>query len=575
MSTTPSTTAKTTQYTGHVIDGALITADAIPLYEHDPKLRAWAAWVYPPTHVAGASAVLSGAQTENQSVAEAPTAHTGTALSAFVADYYHRVHILPASLDLGNVSGAVNRTIGVWNTHFVDNRLSSIGQQNAEGLRLTPPKPAPTVYGPLEYRIHDLRIFENGPPQQAAEYAFNFATEVRRLVVSLRRILLFDFGPNWTRPVIERLEWLTDVMNARANVEQRVRLRAQPRRSYEYRILTRDNHERIRLHNRLLAWQSRNYALPVWPDATILTQPLAAGVSQIPIATSGRDYTANHMAVLMHGPKSEIMEIQALTADGLTIKKPTRSAWPIGARIAPVCVANINNPLSLAGITDSIARLRPRFDLQDSPALTPASPVMTYRQYPVLTTRPNWQGAISERYARKLIETDFQVGKPWVTDAAEQPIYTRQHRWLLKTRAEVIDFRGWLAACAGRLNPFWMPSFVDDVEPVRDLDSNAVIIDVAHSDYVMAANIDGRRDVLIAASDGRRWCRRIKSWQTATEDFERMVIDAPLGIMLKKEQTQISFMRLARLDSDAAEIAYITDEAAQVRLNVRSLKAAA
>ena len=566
--------ATASAHTGYLIDGALITDDAIPLYEHDPKLRSYVL-VYPPTHAAAASHVRFGSSTYTQPVDEFPTAHTGAVIHGFVRDYYHRVHIIPATLNLGNVTAASRREIDVWNAHLVDNRLASIGQKNTEGLRLTPPKVAPTVYGALEYRVHNLNVFQQGTPSQAAEYTFNFATEIRRLTVTLRRILLFPFSPNWTRPVIERLTWLTDVMASRANVEQRARLRAQPRRSYEYRILTRDNNERIRLHNRLLAWQGRSYALPVWPDATTLTQPLAAGVRQIPVATSGRDYAVNNMAVLIYKSKSEIMEIEALTTDGLTTKKPTRSAWPIGARIAPIRTARINSPLSLAGITDSIVRLRPQFELEDPPPLAPSTAIMTYRNRPVLTTRPNWQGGISERYARKLIETDFQTGKPWVTDTAEQPIYTRQHRWLLKSRPEVIDFRGWLAACAGRLTPFWMPSFVSDVEPVRDLASAAMVIDVAHGDFASASGLDGRRDVLITASDGRRWARRVKSWQTASEDVEHMVIDAPINFDIKKEQLQISFMCLARLDSDAVEIAHITDEAAQVTLNVRSLKAAA
>lgn len=257
----------TTTHTGYLIDGALITADAIPFYEHDPVLRAQT-WVYPPTQSALTNDALAGAATDTQPVDETPTAHQGAALTAFVADYYHRVHILPPALDLGNVTAGGRREVGVWNAHFIDNRLASVDKKDTEGLRLTPPKPAPTVYGALEYRTHNLSILQNGPPLQNAAYTFNFATEVRRLTVALRRILLFPFPPNWTRPVIERLAWLTDVMASRANVEQRARLRARPRRSYEYRILTRDNQERIRLHNRLTAWQGRPYALPVWPDAT-------------------------------------------------------------------------------------------------------------------------------------------------------------------------------------------------------------------------------------------------------------------------------------------------------------------
>ena len=42
---------------------------------------------------------------------------------------------------------------------------------------------------------------------------------------------LFPFVPNWDNPVKETLEWLTDVIPARQDYEQRAAVRMRPRRS--------------------------------------------------------------------------------------------------------------------------------------------------------------------------------------------------------------------------------------------------------------------------------------------------------------------------------------------------------
>ena len=45
---------------------------------------------------------------------------------------------------------------------------------------------------------------------------------------------LFPLAPNWIRPVVERLEWLTDVIEGYDATEERTPLRTLPRRSLEY-----------------------------------------------------------------------------------------------------------------------------------------------------------------------------------------------------------------------------------------------------------------------------------------------------------------------------------------------------
>ena len=563
-----------TSYTGYAIPGPILTADKIPLYEHDAALRSRTAWTFPPTHVVLAGNIKNGTLNDNQPISEVSTQYNGTELNAFEADYYHRIHVVPNSLDLGNINSTTQQKVEIWNAHFVPRRLDSITHKNTSGLRLTAAKSPPTVYGALESRINTFQILQDGPYDQRARFEFNFAAEVRRLSISLRRMLLWAFGPNWSQPVVERLEWLTDVLPSHANVEQRVRLRENPRRAFEYRILAKDNAERVRIYNRLLAWQGNIYALPIWPQADRLTAPLAAGVSHIALATAGHDYAVNQSAVLINQKKSELLRIKSVTAAGFNTEDPTKYTWPAGTRIIPVAAARISNPLMVNALTDTISDLRANFELAEVLPVKPHPISTKYRNYQVLTARPDWSGDIQERYARKLIDIDYKIGNPLVTDVGRQPIHTRQHRWLLKTRSEINAFRAWLTSVAGRLNPFWMPSFTPDAHLVRGITKHATTLDVAHRDFFSTYNLDGRRDIMLTLNNGQRFFRRITGITNVNDDVERVSINDPFPASVGKDGMQISFMRLARLESDAVEIAYITDQTARVTLNVRSIKEA-
>ena len=75
---------------------------------------------------------------------------------------------------------------------------------------------------------------------------------------------LFPFEPDWSDGVIERMEWMTDIMRANNGDEQRVGVRDQPRVSLSVRYLLQRNDAAF-LRN--LAWRRSFYYfyLPFWP----------------------------------------------------------------------------------------------------------------------------------------------------------------------------------------------------------------------------------------------------------------------------------------------------------------------
>lgn len=504
----------------------------------------------------------------------AQRALTGIQVPSYFEDYYFRVHLLPGRINLGSLASEQSRTIEVWNARLTPNTLASLTATGAEGMTLIGPAPAPTVFAANESRLYTLAVTPNGPPTVNATFLFAFAFDVATLLATGRRIVGWIFAPNWVQPVIERLEWLTDVMESHAGFEQRVRLRAGARRSFEYNALVSSDTERVKMENLLLSWQARVFGLPLWTDVALAASPIPAGATSIGVTTANRDFAVGGLVGLVLGMESEFAEITAVLPTSLTIKSPLDSTWPIGTKILPVRPARVQNELGLTYLSDAIGQATVRFQLEDEWLLPAATETLDYRGYPVLLTATNWTEDVDTDYARKLNELDFLTGRCAIDDLSGIGTVRRTHRWLISGRSAIAAFRSWLAARAGRLTAFWMPSFQSDlkvVSPIGAFDSAITVENRAYAANVPA--VVGRRDILIATTSGTRYYRRITGATALTPGTESIAIDSVVGAALLPEQIRhVSFMKLVRLDSDAIEIAHHTDDMAEVSLSVRSIR---
>ena len=504
----------------------------------------------------------------------AQRALTGIQVPSYFEDYYFRVHLLPGRINLGSLASEQSRTIEVWNARLTPNTLASLTATGAEGMTLIGPAPAPTVFAANESRLYTLAVTPNGPPTVNATFLFAFAFDDAALLATGRRIVGWIFAPNWVQPVIERLEWLTDVMESHAGFEQRVRLRAGARRSFEYSALVGSDTERVKMENLLLSWQARVFGLPLWTDVALAAGPIPAGSTSIAVTTANRDFAVGGLVGLVLGMESEFAEITAVLPTSLTIKSPLDSTWPVGTKILPVRPARVQNDLGLTYLSDAIGQATLRFQFEDEWLLPAATETLDYRGYPVLLTATNWTEDVETDYARKLNELDFLTGRRVIDDLSGVGTVRRTHRWLISGRAAITAFRSWLAARAGRLTAFWMPSFQSDlkvVSPIGAFDSAITVENRAYAANVPAAI--GRRDILIATTSGSRYYRRITGATALSPSTESIAIDSVVGAALLPEQIRhVSFMKLVRLDSDAIELAHHTDDMAEVSISVRSIR---
>lgn len=517
---------------------------------------------------------LYGPLTNLAPVESNPRSLTGRIARSFAEDYYYRVHVRPSRIDLGNTMSVQTRDVEVWNAWFEPNALAAIHATNAEGMTLSGPASPPTSFGPLESRIYILSVTPNGPPVVNAAFQFDFERDDPTLRALGRRIVGWVLGPDWTEPVVERLEWLTDVMESHAGVEQRVRLREAPRRHFEYRVLVGSDRARAHMENRLASWQARVYGLPVWTDAWIATDDIAPGATSLVVPTTNRDFVVGGIVGLVNGLQSEFAEITAVGTSSIVLNDPISGDWPSGTKIVPVRSARVQNDLGLTYVTDSIAITRPQFQLEDEWPITASSESPDYLGHPVLLTPPNWREDLQGEFGRKWRDLDYLTGRRAVDDLTGLARTRRSHRWLLVGRPAIAAFRSWLAARAGKLKPFWLPSFQSDLKVIAPTGGTDAFLTVENRSYAEGpVTAIGRRDLMIVTTSGGRFYRRITAASELSESSELIAIDNPIGATLLPEQFhQISFMLLVRLDTDNVEIAHVTDEVAEVVLPLRSLR---
>lgn len=477
----------------------------------------------------------------------------------YEADIYHRIWLIPPTVNFGYVPSATSREVVLWNAHRIPRDLDSIEGADDEGLELSPDD-APSTYLPDEYRTYTIAASPDGPPVIEASYTFTFESggEIRVLLVVGTRVVGWTFEPNWLEPVIERPAWLTDVQVKRDGSEQRRQLRGGPRVDWEFTIDASGDRRRL-LENLLQHSGGRIFALPVWPDLRILADAAVIGATSLAIDAAGADYRVGGNGVLL-GPTGdfEAFEIEAIEAESISLVAPLEKAWPAGTRVFPTYAAYMLEGRGFGRATREYVRGLARFRTVDEVLADELEETTLYRGAPVMIDEPNWRDAPEIDYARNEGTVDFEVGRWFRFDHAEISLPELRVLWSALDREAAVYLHAFLWARRGRQRHLWVPTWANDLRVVN-YDDDGAVLDVAYCGLVDfgAAEVH-RRDVRIELVDGTVLYRRITQVQTQIEgQVERATLDSALGQELEPgDFARISWLMLLRLDQDAVELTW-------------------
>lgn len=508
-------------------------------------------------------------------LAVAAQSFAGFVLQSFGRDFYDRLHITTTLLDLGNVVGLQSRAITVWNAFRRVQTLADVAISGADGVALSGgPGAMPYDFPVLREQAYTITVSQDGPPTVDAEFVWDFAPYDLSLRVIGSRVTAWAFEPDWSTPILERLEWKTDLMQSFDGSEQRGSVRLGPRASYEFEAFF-SGADRRRAETLIWGWGARSWALPIWPDGVDLDADLPAGSTEIELDTTGRDYAAGSLAIILASANSfETLEVAAVEPARIVLQRPTTAAWSGGARVYPARIARLMDSVRLPRWDGDASVARVIFDSVAPVDRTADDGTATHRGYPVLTLRPNWSGGFDLELARKLAAIDGMTGRTFYDDEAGIPLSLQRMRFLWTSRAEVAAWRAMLYALRGRAGAAWIPTWESDLVLASTISDSATSIEVEATEYARQIDLaPGRADVRIELSDGAVFYRQITGASEISATVEQLQIDAALGrAVLPSEVVAISFMALSRLDSDAVELSHWTGEVAESAVAFRSFR---
>lgn len=514
-----------------------------------------------PPHDGEMSSGPHGAVTARYPVSTTPREVSGQAVRTYFGDYYNRVHILPRTLELGNLISSQVATVQVWNAWLFPLTLASIdGAQ--DGISLIGPDTPPFEFGALQELSWDVTVSSDGPSDIDVALVWNFSeVDDASLLITGTRIVAWTFAPDWSSGVRERLAWATDVMSSDERDEQRRALRLSPRRSFSSRLVV-DGRERSLFEMMLRGWGGRVWALPIYSDIQLLQSPVTLGATSITCSTTGRDFRAGGLAMLRGDSafRSEVVQIDTVSSGSITLLRPTQGAWPAGTRLYPVRTARLAEQPRVRRHTDQAAGVDTTFDLVE-PSDWPAATLPTYRGSPVLEAAPDESRELSTSFERALYVLDNVCGIPFSLDSANEAFGVREHRWVLDGINERSAFRSLLYALRGRQVSIWVPTFADDIRLLETIGSSSLVATIENIGYArFGLGQRGVLDIRIELHDGMVLYRRITNAAAIDEDEEQITIDSALGqAVAPADVRRICFMELMRGQSDEVEIQHHTD----------------
>ena len=381
--------------------------------------------------------------------------------------------------------------------------------------------------------------------------------------------------PDWKSGVLERLEWLTDVLQSESGAEQRRKLRQYPRRSLEASF-SRFGNNRNLIDSYLTGVGQRYGLVPLWWDETPI-DPVYAGSIDVFGDFRRREFFANDVVIIRREGELdyELNIIAEKTDTKLTLLYGTQRDTTHGT-ISPVRVAQIRDQLNGTQLTDAVRQYQLRFYTLEAADYTTAwtFPIYERTNLPVLNWIPNYREQMELAFDRVSFVWDNQVGNTYVVDPGATATTNEKYGYTIFGRDAMHDFKCNIYKMAGRWREVHVPTGHDEFVLTRDVNASQGALIVARSGYNQY-NLSQqaiRRDICIELYDGTRLFNTIIS-SRVVEDEEWLFLSETLPSLPLSEVRRISYMPRSRLDIDAIEINRLTDAdgASQVALTFKAI----
>lgn len=494
---------------------------------------------------------------------EPHAAVSGSRSRSFLDDYYNRIHILPSTIELGNLLSNQTRNVEVWSSYFDSKLLSTVLATGNDGIELSQPHNPPTYFAPLESRIYVLNISTSGPPVIDAVYQFNFTSESPTLGVTGRRVVVVPNKPKY--PLKESLEWKTDILKS-FNGEQRIRLRDAPRQIFSIESVI-DKASYTKLKAISYQWAHRVFAIPMWIDATLVSS-IASGSSIIYLDTTSKDFRSNDIVVIWKSDSDyEAIETLDVYADRIELKLPTSKLYT-NALVIPTRFANTLSGISFSRDADEIIKLAANFTVRINKNLESIASFQMYKSVPVLLDKPLSSDSLSDSYIRDVDTFDNGSAAVELDIKTSRVDISSKMTFLTFDPIKAFTYRQFLHYLHGRQKTFFVPSWHDEFNIITDFSSASTSITIENIGFTLYYD---NRHLYIELNSGQKAYCKILSSTVNNDGDEQLNLESAIGFNATVNDIKICcLLKYVRLNSDTVHITH--DVADEFRFDIQVLE---
>lgn len=365
---------------------------------------------------------------------------------------------------------------------------------------------------------------------------------------------LLDTRPDL--PLIQHVDYQTEVIIAHDGLEQRVGLRLKPRQRLEYRMMLPDETSIRKFRRDLFNDLGDTWQVPLWQDTVRMTAALAGGGTVV-----NGDFTLSDIMtgddVLLLSPDEltfEIAEITATTPSSVILTIGSTNAYAINSAVVPIELAFAEDQSGYARRPTEVAELSLGLSLTTQKVLTGtgAPSITLHDTLNVLDRRPLNNSPEALSFFQGLTRIDFGNKFDVIEFGGRETKITRQKIYLANSRLERQYWKAFLDDVLGMREPFFVPTFRPDlVLSAQPAQGSATILVTDEPDYKVEYESSLAHQDLYLQTEGGDITRGIASSVDNLDGTITLTLDVALPNDPDLSTINvISFLERSRLASD-------------------------
>lgn len=476
---------------------------------------------------------------------------------------YGAVILEPILLDLGNLSGAREDTINLWNISGGDLVLNNIIGSGVSGLNLTGKTSGLIINGEvLQYTLQSLPM---GDANIDATYSFNFdKTEFNTSFnVIGSRLPIFDYELEWSNGQRVYYKHYTNILESYNGKEERYGISENARVALEYYYKVTGN-IRQKMENLIYNSQNANFQVPLWLQPGYIMQDASAGDLTIFIDATNTDIQEGFNVYVGDYYDNQIVKIE--TFDELTgqatLENNLISDIKADQPVYLLAPCKMTSNLDMSSVTRDFTELMIRFEIDDNTISNIVNKVDNIEEYDnlkVLYQKPSIDVEVRRSYNRKVDVIDNGYGVRQFFNQDKTPEIIMNYRFDVTDKSAIKDTLAFFENTKGRLNEFLITSGMRDIYVVDDIEQTETTITVENNGQKQFVNNVQRNKIRVVTNDNVYY-KTILDIQEES-GFLKLFLDSSFGVNINAEDIiEVQFLSNARLNNDEFIINYITPE---------------